>query len=243
MAVRCAGRALLERLNMIFALIKSLRGPTEEAPLEERSDEALMALYGGGEVRAFEVLLKRHERPLYNFILRSCRRPEVAEELLQEVFLRVIKSAADYEQKAKFTTWVYTIARNICIDRARKKSRGVELSLDEKVGQEDEGSATYVDLLVDEGAHASHMSYERELFLKRLQAALAELPQEQREVFLLKEVSGLKFREIAQVVDAPVPTVKSRMRYALEALRGHMAAYASHSFDEEERREVVRSGE
>jgi len=73
--------------------------------------------------------------------------------------------------------------------------------------------------------------------------AVEELPEEQREVFLLKEVSGLKFREIADVVGAPVPTVKSRMRYALEALRGHLAQYEDIRFDEEERVEVVPGGE
>ena len=83
------------------------------------------------------------------------------------------------------------------------------------------------------------MAHEREQFLERLQEALAQLPEDQREVFLLKEVSGLKFREIAEIVDAPVPTIKSRMRYALQALRGHLAAYEDASFDEEERREVV----
>jgi RNA polymerase sigma-70 factor (ECF subfamily) len=227
---------------MIFALIKSAmrRGsdePDAEAPLKERSDEELMLLYSEGDVRAFEILLKRHERPIYNFVLRSCKRADVAEELTQEIFMRVVRSADGYQQKAKFTTWLYTIARNICIDRARRARRAREMSLDEKIGDEDGNS--FLDLVVDETAGVAHMSYERRQFLERLQAALAELPEDQREVFLLKEVSGLKFREIAEVVDAPVPTVKSRMRYALQALRGHMEAYREHRFDEEERKEVV----
>lgn len=230
---------------MLLSLIKSALGrlasppADEEVPLEARSDEELMLAYGRGEVRAFELLMKRYERPIFAFLLRSVKRQEIAEELLQEVFMRVIRSAPTYQQTAKFSTWLYTIARNICIDRARKKSRRPELSLDEKVGGEDEGGVSYVDLLVDEGASTSHMAHERSVFLERLEEALAQLPPDQREVFLLKEVSGLKFREIAEVVDAPVPTIKSRMRYALQALRGHMAAYEESSFDDEERREVV----
>jgi RNA polymerase sigma-70 factor, ECF subfamily len=225
---------------MILAIVKSIFGAeTGDPPLEERSDEALMLLYGKGDVRAFEVLYTRHERPVFCFILRSCRRQDIAEELLQEVWSRVIRSAADYEQKAKFTTWLYTVARNICIDRARRERRRTELSLDEKLGGEEGDGQTFADLLVDDGAQVSHMSHERKVFAKRLERALAELPEEQREVFMLKEVSGLKFREIAELMDVPVPTVKSRMRYALEALRGHLSDYREHSFDEEEREEVT----
>ena len=238
---------------MLLAIAKGLLGkgaseeehaPQEaEAPLEERTDEALMLLYRDGEVRAFEVLLARHERPVFNYILRSCRRQDLAEELLQEVFLRVVRSATKYKQTAKFTTWLYTIARNVCIDRARKATKRQELSLDQNVGGGDVGAdgsgRTFMELLVDEKAHAGGSRHERQLFRQRLKEALAELPEEQREVFMLKEVSELTFREIAEVVGAPVPTVKSRMRYALQALRGHLAEYREHSFDEEERQEVI----
>ena len=227
---------------MLFAVIKSMLRQDEQS-LDEMADEELMMLYSQGEMRAFEVLMRRHERPLYHFILRSCKRPDVAEELLQEVFMRVIKSAQGYEKKAKFTTWVYTIARNICIDRARKKSRGNEMSLDQKMGSDEDSSQSFGDMLVDTKANVSHMSYERKVFLERLKDALEQLPEDQREVFLLKEVSGLKFREIAELVDAPVPTIKSRMRYALQTLRGYLMDYEGAHFDEEERKEVVRSSE
>ncbi|MEM1349051.1 MAG: sigma-70 family RNA polymerase sigma factor, partial [Myxococcota bacterium] len=116
---------------MIFAIVKSMIGgvrQVEDVPLEERTNEDLMLLYSEGDVRAFEVLLARHERPVFNYILRSCGRRAIAEELLQEVFMRVVRSAENYQQKAKFTTWLYTIARNICIDRARKAKRKRELS-------------------------------------------------------------------------------------------------------------------
>jgi RNA polymerase sigma-70 factor (ECF subfamily) len=226
---------------MILAIIKSVLGKTNAATaLEERSDEELMSLYAQGDARAFEVLYLRHERPVFGFILRSCKRHDLAEELLQEVWSRVIKSAADYEHKAKFTTWLYTVARNICIDRARRDRRRHELSLDAHVGGEDEqGSQTFTERLVDDHAQVSHMTHERRVFAERLERALAELPEEQREVFMLKEINGLKFREIADIMDVPVPTVKSRMRYALEALRGHLSDYREHSFDEEERQEVT----
>lgn len=229
---------------MLLAMVKSILGKrAEETPLVERADEELMLLYAEGEPRAFEILLARYERPIFNFILRSCRRRDIAEEMTQEVFLRVIRNASGYQERAKFSTWLFTIARNLCIDRARKSSKRRELSLDEPIGSADEGGATFADRLVDESAAVGHMSHEREVFLGRLQGALDQLPEEQREVFLLKEVSGLKFREIADLVDAPVPTVKSRMRYALQALRGYLSEYEEVRFDEDERREVVRSSE
>lgn len=208
-----------------------------EEPMAQRSDEALMLAYKGGDVAAFEILVRRHERPVYNFILRSTGRKDTAEELLQEVFLRIVRSAPKYEQSAKFTTWAYTIARNLCIDRARKYRNRREYSLNNPVGGADAaGGASFQDQLVDEAGSAAPVEYERKIFLARLREALDELPEDQREVFVMREVSGLKFREIAEILECPVPTVKSRMRYALEALRGHMAAYEGHSFDAEEER-------
>lgn len=230
---------------MLFALIESLTGrkkkdadESEDAvPLTERTDEELMLAYGDGEVRAFEILVSRHEKPLFNFILRSTGRRDIAEELLQEAFLRIIKSAPKWQEKAKFTTWAYTIARNLCIDRARKWNKRKEYSLNKAVG-DDEGGATFLDNLVDDDAASGSVDYDKKMFVKRLKAALKELPDEQREVFVMREFSGLKFREIGEILDVPVPTVKSRMRYALKALRGHLAAYRDHSFDEEEQRDV-----
>jgi RNA polymerase sigma-70 factor (ECF subfamily) len=228
---------------MLLAIAKSLLGkgdgPTK-TPLKERSDEELMLSYAAGDVAAFEELVSRHERPLFHFILRSCGRRDQAEELLQEVFLRVIKYSDGYKPTAKFTTWVYTIARNLCIDKARKRGRSTQVSLDAAPGADPDAPAL-VDRLADPKASASGVEYERQAFRQRLNDALDALPEEQREVFMLREFSGLKFHEIAKTVGCKVPTVKSRMRYALEALRGHLADYLDHSFDREEEREVAIS--
>lgn len=218
---------------MLLAIVKSLFGrKSDQKPYEEQSDEELMLGYADGDARAFEVLLRRHEKPVFNFIYRSVGRKDIAEELLQDVFLRVIRNASSYQQSAKFTTWLYTIARNICIDRSRKKG-GKELSLDQPVGDDDK--STFLDHVVD-GSSQMATDYDRDVFRQRLEQALAKLPDEQREVFVMREISDLKFREIAEILDIPVPTVKSRMRYALEALRGHLSEYADHSFDDEDER-------
>ena len=88
------------------------------------SDEQLLAAYRGGDVRAFEKLLARYEKPIWSFLRRFVRDAEAAEDLLQEVFLRVVRDAQEsgpaWKGEAKFSTWLYTIARNLCIDRARR---------------------------------------------------------------------------------------------------------------------------
>ncbi len=225
---------------MLLAFVKNLfgrKGEEERAvPLTDMSDEDLMVAYRDGDVAAFEVLVKRHERGIFNFIVRSTGRRDLAEELLQEVFLRIVKSAPKYEQTAKFTTWAYTIARNICIDRARKAKKYNEVSLDKSMGGDEGEGQTFKDALVDEESASSEVELERKEFIKRLKAALDELPEDQRDVFVMREFSGLKFREIADILEIPVPTVKSRMRYALESLRGHLQMYEGHSFDREDRK-------
>lgn len=198
-----------------------------------------MGIYALGRVEAFEVLLSRHERGIFNFVLRSCGDPAQAEDLTQEVFARVIRSASKYKETAKFTTWLYTIARNLTIDAARRRHGRPEVSLDRTVGGDGaEGDRTFLANVADGHAKAGNVSMVRQSFRDKLKAALDALPTDQREVFLLREVSGLKFREIAGVVGVSENTIKSRMRYALETLRGHLEEFRGYSFDRDEEQEV-----
>lgn len=222
---------------MFLAVVNNL-GSDDEPPVEELPDQKLMLRYADhGDVDAFEVLVSRHEKPVFNFILKRCGQRQVAEDLLQETFERVVRSADTYEPKAKFTTWLYTIARNLCIDRARKQGGSTEVSIDEPLGDDPDDEA-FVDRMADEDAASASVEHDRRTFRDKLEQALDELPAKQREVFVLREFSGLKYREVADVVDAAVPTVKSRMRYALETLRGHLSEYRDHSFDLEEREQL-----
>src|SRR6201991_3711411 len=110
------------------------------------TDEDLMVRYQRGEVRAFEVLLSRHRRAVYNFILRFVGDRETAEDLLQEAFMRVIKGAEAYKRQAKFTTWLYTIARNLCVDQTRRRKHRKHASLDAPMDTSDE-SGTLLDVI------------------------------------------------------------------------------------------------
>jgi RNA polymerase sigma-70 factor (ECF subfamily) len=199
------------------------------------SDEALMSAYRAGDVRAFERLLARHEKPIWNFLRRSVRDPTTAEDLLQEVFLRVVKSADEWKGTAKVSTWLYTIARNLCVDQARRAVHRRADSLDGAAQAGDpESTTTLHDRIASGDAPADAVVADRQA-KARIERAIAALPDEQREVFLMREVMEMPFAEIATAVGASEPTVKSRMRYALEKLRaaltelGHGVPGASES--------------
>ena len=192
-------------------------------PPRDDSDESLMLRYRDGDVRAFEVLVTRHRRPVYNFIFRFVRDAAQAEDLLQETFLRLIKGADAYEKQAKFTTWLYTIARNLCVDASRRGKHRKAASLDAPINGEEDGAAL-IDLVAGGGPAVDRQAISRELAV-RIRRAVEALPDEQREIFLLREVNDLQFNEIAEIVGVPENTVKSRMRYALEKLREALEEY------------------
>jgi RNA polymerase sigma-70 factor (ECF subfamily) len=191
--------------------------------VRDDSDESLMLRYRDGDVRAFELLVTRHRKALFNFILRFVRDTAQAEDVTQETFLRLVKGADAYERQAKFTTWLYTIARNLCVYASRRGTHRKAASLAAPIADED-GSAPRLALVADGGAAVDRQAQSRELAV-RLRQAIEALPDEQREIFLLREVADLQFNEIANVVGCPENTVKSRMRYALEKLREALEEY------------------
>jgi RNA polymerase sigma-70 factor (ECF subfamily) len=181
--------------------------------LDER-DERLMLRFRKGDVRAFEVLVRRHRTPVFSFLLRLTGDRGRAEDLCQETFLRLVRAAAGWEERARLRTFLFAIARNLAVDESRRAA----LRRAEVLGGDAEaGGEPSPDPAPDRAAEAA-------LLRPKLEAALAALPAEQREVFLLREHAGLRFAEIAEVTGVPENTVKSRMRYALEALRARLEA-------------------
>lgn len=181
------------------------------------SDEGLMLRFQRGEVSAFGDLVQRHKVALYNFLLRQLRSRSAAEDALQEVLLRVVQNASEFKHEARFTTWVYAIARNLCIDQHRKLSLRNHESLDQPRGGD---GPTMGEQTADASPEAATDRAAQNLEMRdRIIAAVEGLPQEQREVFLLREVANLAFKQIAEVTDTPENTVKSRMRYAKRTLR------------------------
>jgi RNA polymerase sigma-70 factor (ECF subfamily) len=171
-----------------------------------------MLRFQGGDVRAFEELVRRHRTPVFSFLFRLTGDRGRAEDLCQETFLRVVRAAAAWERRAAFRTWLFSVARNQAVDEARRQVFRRAQPLEDPPS-----AAASDDLPPDRQAEGA-------LLRPKLEAALAALPDEQREVFLLREHAGLRFHEIAEVTGVAENTVKSRMRYALEGLRARLEA-------------------
>ncbi len=182
----------------------------------ESSDEMLMVRYKRGDRNAFAELVQRYQRPLFNFSLRYLRNPEGAREVTQEAFLRIVKRSADFRHESRFSTWIFAITRNLCIDELRRAKHRNHSSLDQpnSDGEQplDKLGDTTTALSGERGAQARELR-------NGIVRALDELPEEQREVFLLRQLGGVPFGEIARITGIPENTVKSRMRYALERLQ------------------------
>lgn len=210
---------------MLQLILMALRRRRQSAASDDATDEDLMLLYQGGDTRAFEILLTRHQRRIFNYCYRFVRNRAQANDLTQEAFLRVVKSAKRYRPEARFLTWLYTIARNLCIDALRRASHRRHPSLDQpRAGSDD--TRTLGDKIAGhspEGFGRTNASEIRD----RLEEAIGRLSDEQRDVFVMREFQRLPFKEIAEIVGVSEGTIKSRMRYALENLRLALADYAA----------------
>ena len=177
------------------------------------ADEELMLASREGGAPAFEELYRRHKGGLFRFVLRSVRERALAEELFQEIWMRVIEARSRYEPQAKFTTWLYTIAHHRIVDHWRKKGLQV-VSMD---GADDPidppGSPDLQPDNVLEGKQG----------LARFARALEALPAAQREAYLLHEEAGMSVAEIARATGANEEAAKSRLRYALSKLKEAIA--------------------
>ena len=195
----------------------------------DATDEMLMVRYQRGERKAFVELVRRHNRPIYNFVLRQLRVPSVAEDVTQDVFMRLVQNAAEFKHEARFLTWLYAIARNLCIDQLRKLSHRRHPSLDQPSG--DQADAQLLgDAVADPNPRASA---ERNALSSEVRSSIVKavdsLPDDQREVFLLREVANLPFRDIAEITGAGENTVKSRMRYALDRLKDALSDFEEYA--------------
>src|SRR5882762_4708731 len=179
----------------------------------EASDEEVMLRYGRGDAGAFETLYRRHRLPLYGFLLRQVGNKDTAEELFQDLWMRVVNSRGRYEVRAKFTSWVYAIAHNRLMDFYRANSRASFLSHEESESVLEDLPAVEI---------AADLRLDRKRAVERLLAALGELPDAQREAFLLQQESELSVEEIAAATGVSRETAKSRLRYAVAKLRASL---------------------
>ena len=180
----------------------------------EKSDEALMLQLQTGDLRSFDILVKRWEQPLLNYCYRMVNDIALAEDLRQEVFLRIYRSAKTFRVRAKFSTWMYRIATNLCLDTLAKQQRRKETPIAAYLESESEGLD---DRLIDPSDTPDTVVLKKES-QRRVRSALARLPEDQRIVVIMRHYHDLKFHEIAAIVECPISTVKSRMASGMERL-------------------------
>ncbi len=176
----------------------------------EYSDENLMLSYKQGDAAAFEVLYERHKGGVFRYLLAKCHQQAIAEELFQDVWMKLITARDRYEVRSKFTTYLYQLAHNHFIDYYRKTRTDV---FQQKDHDED----------IEQKAASDQKRPDEQLEIQRQIETLSELidnlPDEQREAFMLREEAGLTVAEIAEVTGVNAETAKSRLRYAVKKLR------------------------
>jgi RNA polymerase sigma-70 factor (ECF subfamily) len=176
-----------------------------------------MVAFKEGDQEAFALLYDRHARALINFFYKMCYDRALAEDLTQDTFVKLLRHRGSYRPDASFRTFLYTVAKNLWIDRHRsQKSAPKTVSAELRV-QED--GATLGELVEAATESPSDRLADREA-AELVRRALLDLPEGQRLVFVMAEAQGLRYREISRILDIPVGTVKSRMNAAVTRLRG-----------------------
>ena len=174
----------------------------------DTSDNALMSAVTEGAVSKLAILFERHHRPLYRYFISMTRDPQTSEDLVQDVFFRILRYRSTYDPGQSFTAWMYQIAKNANLDRIRQK-RGEVIEIDElTMGNREPASS-------DPDPEASAV---RAQDLNRVRQAMELLPPEKREILVFCRFQGMKYEEIAEVLGCGVGTVKVRVYRAMRAL-------------------------
>ncbi len=177
-----------------------------------RTDEELVALSQGGDTDSFNQLVLRWERPIYALAYRTLGREDDARDVCQETFLRAYRALPGFKGEAKFSSWIYRIALNLCRDWIRKQRRAPVMQAPEGV--------ELADLAAERGPVESiETLVARKQLSDRVAVAMRMLPDEQRTAIVLKEYHGLTFQEIAEMQGCPLSTVKTRLYQGLTVLR------------------------
>ena len=191
-------------------------------PDQADPDAVLMLRVKRGDRAAFVTLVEKYKQPLFSFVFRTLRDETETEDVAQNTFLQVWKSRARYERTAKFTTWLFTIARNLCLNEIRRRSRHPAESLEETHPEhDDQPSRQYEDkqiFLPTENALHSELA-------KKIEEALAELPENQRTAILLCRQDEVSYEEIAEILGCSLSATKSVIHRGRETLKEKLKPY------------------
>ncbi len=200
----------MQQAALKFTQAKSLG----RAELQELDDNELVTLYLGGTSRAFDLLVERYQTRLLNFVYRTVGDRERAEDLVQEAFVRVYRHLARFDQSKKFSTWVYTIASNLAKNELRNRARNPLVYFQTMTsGWEDEDRP----LEFEDPSARPDDAFDRRHLREQVDAAVLRLPVHHRQVFVLRELEGRSYEEIAEMTKCNLGTVKSRLNRARSA--------------------------
>lgn len=166
-----------------------------------------------GEAEAFEELVRAHEKTVYNLALRLVGNPQDAEDMAQEAFLKVYRSLPEFRGESKFSVWLYRIVSNVCLDHLRRQGRRPASSL---TTEDEDGEKQQWD--VPDESQSPERLLEQKLTREAVQRGLETLPEDQRQILLLREIRGMSYEEIGQTLDLEPGTVKSRIFRARKKL-------------------------
>jgi len=183
--------------------------------LKERTDEELMLLCQEDRNDALEELFRRYHRPLYQFIYRQLANDQMAADLVQETFLRVFTHRKSYRPTARFSYWIYRIAKNLCVDEKRRYWNRYVSDVSEVVDTESGTARDFFESQCSGQPDGADLLHEKEVE-ELVREAIEELSEEQREVMLLHKYQGLAYKEIAEILGITTESVKQR------AYRAHM---------------------
>jgi RNA polymerase sigma-70 factor, ECF subfamily len=180
------------------------------------TDEELVARSIGGDADSFNELILRWERPIYALAYRTIGREEDARDVCQETFLRAFRALPGFRGQAKFSSWLYRIALNLCRDWIRRERRAKVVQAPETLDIVEMAAALEPSETVEDPVTRKDLA-------RAVERAMASLPEEQRTAIVLKEYHGLTFQEIADLVGCPLSTVKTRLYQGLTVLRRELA--------------------
>lgn len=183
--------------------------------VSQLTDDLVLRRFKNGDYKAFDAIVERYQKPLFTYLMRLVGEPQIAEDIFQDTFLKVMKGLKNYQEQGKFGKWLFGIAHHLAIDYLRREQRQQQI-FSNNVGDFDHDfdneNISELNLLPDRNIEQKELK-------QILNNAVDRLSNEQKEVFLLREHSELTFKEIAELLNRPLNTVLAQMRYALLNLR------------------------
>jgi len=190
---------------------------------EKAIDQALVERAVQGDQKAFRSLVERYQRKVYSIAFGVVKNPDTALDVTQDAFVKVHKNLANFKGESSFYTWIYRIVLNLCIDRKRREARQAEVDYDDGIshGESFTDGPTLATTGFDNPAQAAH----RKELVEHMDHALSTLSDEHREILMMREVDGMSYEELAELLDIPKGTVMSRLFHARKNFQKSLSRY------------------